>query len=95
MVFTSQVEIGKVGSSNDGIGSKGKKMPPVGLSPLSSRNRVLCWPLWDLENQALDFLAERLAKNARLTGDNKLNGRRKTTLQCGMAAYITQVDELR
>ncbi|KAL3686713.1 hypothetical protein R1sor_013022 [Riccia sorocarpa] len=42
----------------------------------------------------LDSLAGRLARNARLTGDVRLNGRRKTTLSYGVAAYVTQVDEL-
>ncbi|BBN07153.1 ATP-binding cassette, subfamily G (WHITE), member 2 [Marchantia polymorpha subsp. ruderalis] len=145
MVLTSQVEIGKVGSSNDGIGSKGTKMPPGGLSPLSnsvwncnkkkkeavtemparltwkdlwvevavgskSDNQVLLHSLTGYaepgamlaimgpsgsgKSTLLDSLAGRLAKNARLTGDIKLNGRRKTTLSYGIAAYVTQVDEL-
>lgn len=42
----------------------------------------------------LDTLAGRLAKNAAQTGQVLLNGRRKTTLSYGTAAYVTQTDEL-
>ncbi|KAL2644842.1 hypothetical protein R1flu_012429 [Riccia fluitans] len=41
----------------------------------------------------LDSLADRLAKNATLSGDILINGRRKT-LSYGTAAYVTQQDVL-
>ncbi|KAG6547993.1 hypothetical protein Mapa_010427 [Marchantia paleacea] len=41
----------------------------------------------------LDSLAGRLAKNATLSGDILINGRRKT-LTYGSAAYVTQQDDL-
>ncbi|KAG0620262.1 hypothetical protein M758_4G202700 [Ceratodon purpureus] len=42
----------------------------------------------------LDTLAGRLAKNATQTGQVLLNGRRKSTLSYGTAAYVTQTDDL-
>lgn len=42
----------------------------------------------------LDTLAGRLAQNASQTGQVLLNGRRKTTLSYGTAAYVTQTDDL-
>ncbi|CAK9861222.1 unnamed protein product [Sphagnum jensenii] len=42
----------------------------------------------------LDTLAGRLAKTASQTGEVLLNGRRKTNLSYGIAAYVTQSDDL-
>ncbi|CAM6127225.1 unnamed protein product [Calypogeia fissa] len=42
----------------------------------------------------LDSLAGRLARNARLSGEVMLNGRKLPNLTFGVAAYVTQIDEL-